>query len=60
MASTPSDDKPRAMTLEEFGRDVMRRREKLGNVEVPRNTGQRRTPSKRTLLDAIARTGGKW
>lgn len=29
-------------------------------VEVPRNAGKNRTPSKRALLKAIEEAGGKW
>ena len=59
MASTSSKDK-RPITLEEFGQDVLRRRAAAGDPEVPRNSGTRRTTSKRALLDAIAATGKRW
>lgn len=36
------------------------RRAKAGITELPRNTGTRRTPSKRALLEAIEDAGGKW
>jgi hypothetical protein len=29
-------------------------------IEIPRNSGKRRTPSKKALLKAIAATGKKW
>lgn len=51
---------PSVMSLEAFGRDLTRRREALGNPELPRNTGERRTESKRALLKAIEDTGGAW
>jgi len=51
----------RIMTLEEFGRDVQRRRAALGgDIDMPRNSGKRRTASKRALLKAIEDAGGKW
>lgn len=60
MASKSSKPEPEAVSLEEFGRDVERRREALGAVDMPRNAGTRRTPSKRALLKAIETAGGKW
>ena len=47
----------------EFGDYAARlsaRRAELGDPEIPRNPGDRRTPSKRALLEAIERVGGKW
>jgi hypothetical protein len=46
--------------MAEFGRDLLRRREATGAQEVPRNSGKRRTASKRALLRAIEDAGGKW
>ena len=43
-----------------FGRDLARRRAELGNPEAPRNSGLRRTESKKALLKAIEDLGGKW
>lgn len=62
MASTSSrTDPPEAVTLEAFGRDVMRRRAALGKeIEMPRNSGTRRTESKKALLKAIEDAGRKW
>ena len=51
-------EKPIDMT--EFGRELMRRRAELGNPELPRNSGKRRTASKRALLKAIEKAGGRW
>lgn len=39
---------------------LTRRRAELGDIEVPRNSGTRRTASKRALLKAIEDAGGKW
>lgn len=51
----------RVLTLEALGTDVVRRRAVAGkNPEPPRNTGTRRTASKRALLKAIEGAGGKW
>ncbi|MBW4331670.1 hypothetical protein KY084_12400 [Stakelama sp. CBK3Z-3] len=36
------------------------RRKALGGPEAPRNTGERRTGSKRALLQAIRDVGGEW
>jgi hypothetical protein len=48
------------ITLEELGQRIASREAALGGVDVPRNTGTRRTPSKRALLKAIEDVGGKW
>ena len=57
----PSKTEPKIMTLEEFGEDVMRRRAALAApINMPRNSGKRRTESKKALLAAIEAAGGKW
>jgi hypothetical protein len=43
-----------------FGRDLVRRRAETGIADLPRNSGNRRTASKRALLKAIDDAGGKW
>jgi hypothetical protein len=48
------------ITLEELGRRIDRRRAEVGDIEIPRNSGKRRTASKRALLKAIEEAGGKW
>lgn len=48
------------MTLEALGQSIERRRKVVGEVEVPRNAGANRTPSKRALLKAIKDAGGEW
>lgn len=48
------------VSLDDFGRDVARRRASAGGVDLPRNSGQRRTPSKQNLLAAMAATGANW
>lgn len=58
MASTISTTE--TIDMAEFGRDLGRRREAAGNPDVPRNSGRRRTASKRALLKAIEEAGGKW
>ncbi len=60
MALQPSPPAPKAMSLETFGRQLMRRRAALGDPEVPRNAGENRTESKRALLAAIEAAGGRW
>jgi hypothetical protein len=44
----------------DFAAKLAAQREALGNPELPRNNGDRRTASKRALLEAIAAAGGKW
>jgi hypothetical protein len=39
---------------------VAARKAKIGNPELPRNSGKRRTASKKALLKAIEAAGGKW
>ncbi len=53
-----------AIDMAVFGRALARRRAayeaKYGPLEIPRNSGKRRSPSKRALLKAIEDAGGKW
>ena len=58
MASRTS--KPKAIPLADFVADIERRRQATGIIDVPRNAGTRRTPSKRALLKAVEEAGGKW
>jgi hypothetical protein len=44
----------------EFAARLAKRRAELGNPELPRNSGKRRTASKRALLKAIEKAGGRW
>ncbi len=60
MASKSSKADPQPITLEAFGRDIERRLEAAGPLDLPRNSGTRRTASKRALLKAIEDTGAKW
>jgi len=57
-------DKPKrpAINMEEFGRELARRRAELGitDADMPRNSGARRTASKKALLKAIKDAGGNW
>lgn len=60
MASKTSSSEP--ITLEELGRQIARRRAELGltDADIPRNSGLRRTASKKALLKAIKDAGGDW
>ena len=65
MALTRSKAEPKTPTLEEFGVEVLRLRDaykaKYGREpDLPRNSGERRTESKKALLKAIEEAGGKW
>jgi hypothetical protein len=60
MAFKTLKTKRKPVTLEALGAAVERRRGEVGEVEVPRNSGKNRTPSKRALLKAIDELGGKW
>lgn len=46
--------------MAELGARLAKRRAALGNPELPRNSGKRRTASKKALLKAIEEVGGKW
>jgi len=59
MASLSSNP-DRAIPLATFAADIERRRRETGVLEMPRYSGERRTASKRALLAAIERAGGKW
>ena len=60
MESRTSRSRPKAVPLAEFVADIERRRAATGITELPRNSGKRRTASKRLLLKAIEDSGGKW
>jgi hypothetical protein len=51
---------PPHVTLDALAADIERRRVESGVTDLPRNSGERRTESKRALLAAIAAVGGKW
>jgi hypothetical protein len=44
----------------QYAAKLAARRELLGQPQLPRNSGTRRTESKRALLKAIEDAGGKW
>ena len=58
-AAQPGEEGP-VIDMAELGARITRRRTELGEVEMPRNAGTRRTESKRALLKAIEDAGGKW
>jgi hypothetical protein len=61
MASKTSGiDREKATMMSDFGRELAARRAALGNPELPRNSGKRRTASKKALLKAIEATGKRW
>jgi hypothetical protein len=60
MASQTSKAKGKAVPLAEFVAEIDRRRAETGITELPRNSGKRRTASKRALLKAIEEAGGTW
>ena len=60
MSKASPASKPEPVRFEDFAADVARRREAAGNPEAPRNSGKRRTASKRALLKAIEEAGGRW
>ena len=50
----------RATPVAEFTARIERRRQETGITDLPRNSGERRTESKKALLKAIEDAGGKW
>ncbi len=58
--ASPTSTTDRAIPLAEFAADIERRRREAGELDVPRNSGTRRTLSKRALLAAIEKAGGRW
>ena len=61
MASKTSPEWPgRRMDHAVFVAELAQRSAAAGNPKLPRNSGTRRTASKRALLKAIEEAGGKW
>lgn len=60
MAFKTLKPKREPVTLEALAARIAVRRAELGDIDIPRNAGKRRTPSKRALLKAIEDAGGKW
>ena len=59
--TSPPERQPAApIALADLAADVQRRRAETGITDLPRNAGNRRTPSKRALLAAIEKSGGTW
>lgn len=61
MASQTSKTRAkRAIPVAEFTARIERRRQETGITDLPRNSGERRTESKKALLKAIKDLGGEW
>ena len=60
MAFKTFKTKREAISLATLGEEIAERRLAVGPVNVPRNSGARRTPSKQSLLKEIAKAGGNW
>ena len=59
-ASPDPDAGLRRVSHRALAEKIARRKAELGGVDVPRNPGKNRSPSKRALLKAIEEAGGKW
>lgn len=57
---TDTEGGRRGVSLEDFERDLSRRREEAGPINIPRNSGTRRTKSKQLLLAALTQLGATW
>lgn len=65
MASKPSaqqsaDWPGRRIDFAEFSARLAARRAEIGEIDIPRNSGNRRTASRRALLAEIEKLGGDW
>ena len=61
MASkTSSPEAQSVIDMADLAARLAARRAEAGLPDLPRNSGTRRTPSKRALLKAIEDLGGKW
>ncbi len=60
MAFQTLKTKREPIALDTLGRTIARRRAELGITNIPRNSGDNRTDSKRALLQAIKDIGGNW
>lgn len=61
MASQTSKADPETVIdMAEFGARIAQRKAALAIPDLPRNSGKRRTESKKALLKAIEDAGGKW
>lgn len=60
MSQVEPDEQEPVIDMAEFAHDLIRRRHAAGEPDMPRNSGDRRTTSKRALLKAIKEAGGKW
>ncbi len=59
-APKSADWSGRRTDFAEFSARLAARKAELGEIEVPRNSGARRTASKRALLAEIEKLGGDW
>ncbi len=60
MAFKTFKTKREAITLQALAGRIATRRATIGEIEIPRNRGKKRTVSKRRLLKAIKDAGGNW
>ena len=60
MAFKTFKTKREAISLSQLGEGIAAARKTAGSVVVPRNSGLRRTESKRKLIEQISRNGSNW
>jgi hypothetical protein len=60
MGTLNTEDSRRRISLADFKRDLARRLEEAGPIDMPRNSGTRRTRSKQILLGSLAKLGAIW
>jgi hypothetical protein len=59
-STAPTDWPGRRTDFADFAERLAARRAEIGPIDVPRNSGTRRTDSKRALLAEIEKLGGEW
>ncbi len=60
LKTSRADELTPIIDLAEMGARVAARKAAFGMADLPRNSGKRRTESKKALLKAIEDAGGKW
>ncbi len=58
--TSKADEAEPVIDMAELGARIAARLAALGTPPLPRNSGNRRTASKKALLKAIKAAGGKW
>lgn len=60
MALKRFNQETKPISFSDFEKDVACRIKSVGSIDMPRNRGNNRTESKKTLLRAVEKTGAIW